>query len=156
MLKKIYFFWIISILLSFLGFRLIENGFTVKPDLISGNGNLGIAIMMLLSPIFISGYFLTYKMTREISYNAMTRKLRIVILSLSLICCVLLLFPIVNYTNELIISLGGTPSNPNSRIYRFGWLNQYTNSIYFNVFTFLLTHIIAVIIGILSFIKIKP
>lgn len=155
-LKKIYIFGGISILLSFLGFYLIENTFTIKPNVISGNGNLGLLIILLLSPIFIAGYILTYKMAREISYNALTRKLSIAILSLSLICCVLLIFPVVNYTSELIIALGGTPSNPDSRIYRFGWFNQYTNSIYFNAYTFLLTHIIAVIIGILSVIRIKP
>lgn len=153
MLKKRYIFWFISILLSFLGFFLIENTFTIKPEVISGNGNFGILILMLLSPFFISSYFLTYKLAREISFNTMTRIIRVVILSLSLICCALLIFPIFNYASELIIALGGTPSNPDSRIYRFGWFNQYTNSIYFNFYTFLLTHIIAVIIGIQSVIR---
>jgi ABC-type Fe3+ transport system permease subunit len=152
-LIKKYIFWFISILLSFLGFYVIENTFTIKPNVISGNGNLGILIIMLLSPIFILSYYLTYKLGREVSYNATTRKLRVFILSLAFICCSLLIFPIVNYTNELIIALGGTPSNHESRIYRFGWFNQYTNSMYFNVYTFLLTHTLAVIIGILSAIR---
>ncbi|MGE7601394.1 hypothetical protein ACQKL5_02700 [Peribacillus sp. NPDC097675] len=155
-MKKIYFFCFISILLSFLGFYLIENMFTINPDVWSGNGNFGILIMLLFSPIFILSYFLTYKMSREISYNKLKRKISVVILTLALISCTLLILPIVNYTSELIIALGGTPSDPDSKIYRFGWFNQYTNSIYFNVYTFLLTHIIAVIIGILSVIRIKP
>ncbi|WP_188208091.1 hypothetical protein [Alkalibacillus aidingensis] len=154
-MKKIYIFGFISILLTFLGFYLIENMFTINPDVWSGNGNLGILIMMLFSPIFILSYFLTYKISREISYNIMKRKIRVVILTLALISCALLILPIVNYARELVIALGGTPSNPNSKIFRFGWFNQYTNSIYFNVYTFLLTHIIAVIIGILSVIKNK-
>ena len=141
--------WFISILLSFLGFYLIEHMFTIKPDVWSGNGNLGILIMMLFSPVFILSYFTTYKMTREISSSTMKMNLRVVILTLSLFCCTFLIFLIINYTSELIIALGGTPSNPNSKIYRFGWFNQYTNSMYFNVYTFLLTHIITVIIGIL-------
>ncbi|WP_246147067.1 hypothetical protein [Bacillus massilioanorexius] len=86
----------------------------------------------------------------------MNRIKRIFFLSISFICCVLLIFPIVSYTSELIIALGGTPSNPDSRIYRFGWFNQYTNSIYFNVYTFLLTHIIVAIIGFLSIKRMKP
>lgn len=155
LLKKIYIFCFISILLTFLGFYLIENMFTINPDVWSGNGNLGILIMIIFSPIFILSYFFTYKISREIAYYKMRRKIRVVILTLALISCTLLILPIVNYTSELIIALGGTPSAPDSKIYRFGWFNQYTNSIYFNVYTFLLTHIIAVIIGILSVIKIK-
>lgn len=130
--------------------------FTINPDVWSGNGNLGILIMMLFSPIFILSYFLTYKISREISYNKLKRKISLALLTLALISCTLLILSIVNYTSELIIALGGTPSDPDSKIYRFGWFNQYTNSIYFNVYTFLLTHIIAVIIGILSVIRIKP
>ncbi|WP_019241781.1 hypothetical protein [Bacillus sp. AP8] len=155
-MKNIYISWVISILLSFLGFYLIENTFTIKPDVISGNGNLGMLIILLLSPLFITSYFLTYKLSKEISYNTMNRIKRIFFLSISFICCVLLIFPIVSYTSELIIALGGTPSNPDSRIYRFGWFNQYTNSIYFNVYTFLLTHIIVAIIGFLSIKRMKP
>lgn len=154
-MKKIYIFGVIIILLSLLGFYLIENIFTIKPNVTSGNGNLGILIIFLLSPIFIASYFFTYKMAREISYNIKKKRIRVFILSLSLICSIILVFQIVNYINELIIALGGTPSNPDSRIYRFGWFNQYTNSMYFNLFTFLLTDIITFIIGNLSVIKRK-
>jgi hypothetical protein len=140
-------------LLSFFGFYLIENIFTIKPDVISGNGNLGILIIVLFSPIFIASYFFTFKVVRENLINVKNRNLSVAILFLSLISCTLLIYQIINYTNELIIALGGTPTNPNSRIYRFGWFNQYTNSIYFNVYTFLLTHILAIIIGVLSTIR---
>jgi hypothetical protein len=152
-LEKRYVFWFISLLLSFFGFYLIENIFTIKPDVISGNGNLGILIIVLFSPIFIASYFFTFKVVRENLINVKKRNLSVAILFLSLISCTLLIYQIINYTNELIIALGGTPTNPNSRIYRFGWFNQYTNSIYFNVYTFLLTHILAIIIGVLSTIR---
>jgi hypothetical protein len=152
-LEKRYVFWFISLLLSFFGFYLIENIFTIKPDVISGNGNLGILIIVLFSPIFIASYFFTFKVVRENLINVKNRNLSVAILFLSLISCTLLIYQIINYTNELIIALGGTPTNPNSRIYRFGWFNQYTNSIYFNVYTFLLTHILAIIIGVLSTIR---
>jgi hypothetical protein len=108
---------------------------------------------MLFSPIFIASYFFTFKVVRENLINVKNRNLSVAILFLSLISCTLLIYQIINYTNELIIALGGTPTNPNSRIYRFGWFNQYTNSIYFNVYTFLLTHILAIIIGVLSTIR---
>jgi len=93
---------------------------------------------------------LTFQFVKEKSNNAENRKMNAWILLLSLIFCVFLMAAIVNYANELVIALGGTPANPDSRIYRFGWFNQYTNSIYFNVYTFLMTHIIVVMAAVLS------
>ncbi|MCJ1909009.1 hypothetical protein [Planococcus ruber] len=146
---------VIFVLLSFLGFYLIENVFTIEPQVTSGNGNLGMLIILLLSPIFFVSYFYTFKKTREVFYKVQKKIIKALILSLLLLLIVVLVFLNIEYTNELIIALGGTPSDPDSRIFRFGWFNQYTNSIYFNLYTFLLTHILAVIIGILSAIRNK-
>lgn len=151
--KKKSIFWIISLLLSFLGFFLIEKIFTIKPDVISGNGNLGLLIIMLFSPVFIASYFFTFKLVKEKSNNVKNRKINAWILLLSLIFCVVLMAAILNYANELVIALGGTPADPDSRIYRFGWFNQYTNSIFFNGYTFLMTHMIVVMAGVLSVIR---
>ncbi|GGI11844.1 hypothetical protein [Gottfriedia solisilvae] len=151
-MKKREIFWSVSLFLSFLGFYLIENVFTIKPNVISGNGNLAILAILFFSPIFITSYFLTYKQARQIANNTKNRKIA-VILSCFIVCFTVLIFILVDYTSELFVALGGTPSNPDSRIYRFGWFNQYTNSIYFNVYTFLLTHIMVVIVGILSFVR---
>lgn len=151
-MKKTFKFWVVSLVLSYLGFYLIENIFTIRPDVTSGNGNLGILVIIVFMPIFILSYFLTYKLSREVSFTYKNRKMKVVILSLLVLCCALLIFLIVNFTDELVIALGGTPSNPDSRIYRFGWFNQYTNSLFFNAYTFILTHIAAVVPGIvLSF-----
>ncbi|WP_264739496.1 hypothetical protein [Cytobacillus firmus] len=141
-------YWILSFLFSFSGFYLIEHLFTEEPHVISGNGNLGILIIFLFTPVFISSWIFTYKLAKAkfVKNNKMT----IGIFLFALAGCVLLMIAIYDYTNELIIALGGTPDNPESRIYRFGWFNQYTNSLYFNIYTFFLTHIITVILGILS------
>ncbi len=64
-MKRKYIYWFVSLLFSFVGFYLIENTFTIKPDVISGNGNLGIVMIILFSPIFIVSYFLTFKLVRE-------------------------------------------------------------------------------------------
>lgn len=130
-MKKTFKFWVVSFVLSYLGFYLIENIFTIRPDVTSGNGNLGILVIIVFMPIFILSYFLTYKLSREVSFTYKNRKMKVVILSLLVLCCALLIFLIVNFTDELVIALGGTPSNPDSRIYRFGWFNQYTNSLFF-------------------------
>ncbi|RBP96614.1 hypothetical protein DFO70_101427 [Cytobacillus firmus] len=141
-------FWVLCFLFSFLGFYLIEHLFTVKPHVISGNGNLGILVILLFTPVFISSWVYTFKLVN--AKIVKDSKMTIGILVFSLACCVLLMIEMNDYTGELITALGGTPDNPESRIYRFGWFNQYTNSLYFNVYTFFLSHIITVILGILS------
>lgn len=133
---------------SFFGFYLIEHVFTVKPHVISGNGNLGILVILLFSPVFISSWVYTFKLVK--AKIVIDSKMTIGILLFAFAVCVLLMIIINDYTSELITAFGGTPDNPESRIYRFGWFNQYTNSLYFNVYTFFLTHIITVILGILS------
>jgi hypothetical protein len=144
--KQIY--WSLSLLFSFFGFYLIEHLFTVKPHVVSGNGNLGILVIFLFSPVFICSWVYTFKLTKTTILK--NNKMAIGILLFSLAVSALLMIEIYDYTSELIMALGGKPDNPESRIYRFGWFNQYTNSLYFNVYTFFLSHIIAVIFSVFS------
>lgn len=144
-----YFTWGL-LLLSFVGFIAIERLFTIPPDTISGNRNLGILAILGLSPFFIAAYFLTAKRTRTILADRNSKKLNMIIFTLCFVSLFLLLFAIINYTHELVAALGGSPANENSRIYRFGWFNQYTNSLFFNVYTFFLFCLSSVIIGVFS------
>ena len=144
--KKVY--WSLSFLFSFFGFYLIEHVFTVNPHVVSGNGNLGILIIFLFTPVFISSWVYTFKLAKATLLK--NNKMAIGILLFSLAVSALLMVGIYDYTSELILALGGKPDNPESRIYRFGWFNQYTNSLYFNVYTFFLSQIIAVVFGIFS------
>nr|WP_245349947.1 hypothetical protein [Cytobacillus eiseniae] len=142
----------ISFILSLLGFYLIESKFTIHPAVISGNGNLAIIIILLFSPVFIASYFYTFKLVRMHLKNSRSIIFPVILLFLSIISCIYLIGLIADYANELIIDLGGTPSNPQSRIYRFGWFNQYTNSLFFNNYSFILTQLLAVIVGVLTII----
>lgn len=144
--KKVY--WSLSFLFSFFGFYLIEHVFTVNPHVVSGNGNLGILIIFLFTPVFISSWVYTFKLAKATLLK--NNKMAIGILLFSLAVSALLMIEIYDYIGELILALGGKPDNPESRIYRFGWFNQYTNSLYFNVYTFFLSQIIAVVFGIFS------
>jgi hypothetical protein len=150
-LSKKLIFWILSFLFSFFGFYLIEHLFTVNPHVTSGNGNLGILVIFLFTPVFISSWVYTFKLVK--TKMVKDGKITVGILLFSLAGCVLLMIEMNDYTSELITALGGTPDNPDSRIYRFGWFNQYTNSLYFNVYTFFLSHIVTVILGNLSAIR---
>ncbi|MEO2078234.1 MAG: hypothetical protein ABGX20_23135 [Bacillus sp. (in: firmicutes)] len=149
--KNIY--WMTSLLLSFLGFLIIEHPFTINPHTISGNGNLGIVVIFIFSPVFITSYILTFKHVRDKLITLHNRKINARILTLSLILCAILIAAIIHYTNDLITALGGDPTNPESRIYRFGWFNQYTNSLFFNVYTFLISHIFTVMLSVLAAVK---
>lgn len=150
-MRKKLIFWILFFLFSFFGFYLIEHLFTVRPHVISGNGNLGILVIFLFTPVFITSWVYTFKLVK--AKIVKDGKMTIGILFFLLAGCVLLMIEMNDYTSDLITALGGTPDNPESRIYRFGWFNQYTNSLYFNAYTFFLSHIITVILGILSAIR---
>lgn len=145
-MKKSRLIWKVSFLLSFIGFLLIENAFTIEPDVTSGNGNLGILIILLFSPAFLASYISTFKLAKEKMEQVKKKRKSLIIKLLTIVICVLA-FMVIDNAKELIQALGGTPDDPHSRIYRFGWFNQYTNSMYFNVYTFFMSHIAAVMIG---------
>ncbi|WP_245629837.1 small integral membrane protein 15 [Domibacillus robiginosus] len=145
-----YMIWVILLVVSFSGFIVLEKVFTMPPNVTSGNGNVGLLVILCLSPFFIASCFATVKITKRILAGRSSQKLTVLVLILCLVSSLFLLFAITDYANELIAALGGSPANENSRIYRFGWLNQYTNSLFFNVYTFLLTHVFSVIVGVLS------
>ncbi|GEN45542.1 hypothetical protein [Alkalibacillus haloalkaliphilus] len=147
-MKRLYVYWIGALVISGIGFYYV-NVMTVSPDVISGNGNLGLLVSILFLPVWVMGLYWSYRVARNRSQNQQKVYLFILIVVL-LICGSLLAFPLINNAHELINHLGGTPTDPDSVIYRFGWLNQYTNSMFFNLYTFLIIHILAVVIGIIS------
>jgi hypothetical protein len=107
--------------------------FTVKPHVISGNGNLGLIFVVptMISFIFFAKSF--WKWLGLLRVNA-SRSTMIIVGAFVLF----ILFSILEYkfAINLINDLGGSPKEPASRIYRFPWLNQYTNTLFINVYTF--------------------
>lgn len=122
--------------------------FRVNPHTISGNGNLALVVIIPLLPLLITFYLLI----GIISHKIFTRlKTTILLLYLS-VCAVILWIGTaleIEYVQELLKQLGGRPEVPESRIYRFPWLNQYTNTIYFNAFTFSLSLVLSSLVGAL-------
>ncbi|MBD8069462.1 hypothetical protein [Bacillus sp. PS06] len=108
---------------------------TIPPDTISGNGNIAI----LLLPIVLFTYTgLLYLVWKEVNQLLKTKNNRFVYLFIGAATLILIVCIIeeIQFTQELITQLGGGPDVPDSRIYRFGWFNQYTNTIYVNAYTF--------------------
>ena len=133
---------IVAALLSIVGFVLI-GWFTASPDVTSGNGNPAI----LFIPVAIVPYIvLLVEFARHVQKQNRKRIVWLPVLLFGLIVaggCEFLL------VSGLIYELGGGPDVMTSRIYRFGWFNQYTNTFYFNVFTYLSGLILTGMVGTL-------
>jgi hypothetical protein len=103
---------------------------TIDPQTISGNGNLALLLIIpfiMMLTIFLTALFLFFK-------EVINRRWKLL---LSVILPLIIIFSLARIwqdSSELISLLGGGPENPDSRIYRFPWLNQYTNTIFFNVY----------------------
>ena len=144
--KKLMIFCFIFMVLSLSGFALIA-GSTMNPSQYSGNGNFAILFTMPTVPIYlIFLYYLSRWVYKAI--NGVSVKNRLTFLVCMAVVFVVLIFLEVRYIQNLVILLGGGPESPESRIYRFGWYNQYTNTFYFNWITFCLGMIISVMTSI--------
>ncbi|WP_066304987.1 hypothetical protein [Bacillus sp. FJAT-29814] len=127
--KKRYVLLLVIFVLSAAGFFLIHES-TIKPYQMSGNGNFGILFMMPTVPIYL---IFLFQFGRIMTNVALKSK---ILLILAVIVFSILLFLEMALVENLVAELGGGPENPASRIYRFGWFNQYTNTLFFNWVTF--------------------
>ncbi|MBB6637778.1 hypothetical protein [Cohnella thailandensis] len=114
---------------------------TIKPHRISGNGNPGIAALaigwLLLAAL---GFFYWIRLSRWKRSRRTDSVLFFV--SIGVLGAALRLEHL--HIAELLDALGGGVGDPESRIYRFGFLNQYTNTFYYN------GYLIAAVVAILS------
>lgn len=107
--------------------------FTINPNVYSGNGNLG---LLVLFPALIIFMFFAHSFWVTSGYLHLSSKSWKVIFLGSLFLLLLFFFLEYRFVLMLIDSLGGTPKIETSRIYRYPWLNQYTNTFFVNYFTF--------------------
>lgn len=109
--------------------------FTFGPDVFSGNGNPVILLFPFVILTFSLFGFEWFVRLREAQFLPKTwRRLFIAALVLFIASIILEIF----FVKDLVQQLGGTPANVDSRIYRYPWLNQYTNTLFVNVYTFLI------------------
>ncbi|MFB9330910.1 hypothetical protein ACFFSY_33630 [Paenibacillus aurantiacus] len=101
----------------------------------SGNGNLGILFIIPAIPLYLIALIFTYRIVGPLLDGAKTMLWGAMGLPLVILLCILGEYV---YVDNLIRHLRGGPGNPDSVIYNFGWLNQYTNRIYFNAYTFVI------------------
>lgn len=125
---------IIYFLLCLVAILMVKE-FSFSSESFSGNGNPVILIFPFVLLTFgLFGYELFLKL-KDAAFKRTTWRNFVV-------CSFIVLFAAsvleISYFNELIQKLGGPPTNEESRIYRFPWLNQYTNTIFVNFYSFLI------------------
>ncbi|WHZ03886.1 hypothetical protein QNH48_04280 [Neobacillus sp. YX16] len=114
---------------------LMVKEFSFSPETFTGNGNPVILIFPFVLLTFgLFGYELFLRL-KEASFKKSAWRNVVICSFIFFLAASMLEF---EYFNELIQKLGGTPTNEESRIYHFPWLNQYTNTIFVNFYTFLI------------------
>jgi hypothetical protein len=106
--------------------------FTFKPNVISGNGNLG---LLFVVPALV--FFILFVRSLWKQLGTLQLKLSTYLTIGWLAFAVLLMLSILEYklAIELVNNLGGSPKIVASKIYRYPWLNQYTNTMFINIYT---------------------
>lgn len=115
----------------------------------SGNGNPGI-VVLILSLILLT-IFLIHLVLKSIES---LRKLpptitSIVIPALSLVTLVLMIFGELHTISALEQNLNGFTNDKDSVVFRFGWINQYTNTLFYNGYILMFGISIAMLVSCL-------
>lgn len=126
---------------------IIEYFFTFQPENTVKHGNLGIVGIVLVAPFILLSSFITFRFSTELSRHAQDKMLRNILLIAGVGLVLVTSYYAWQYKNEVYASLGGTTSDPNSKIYGFPILNEYTNRAVINYYTFLLIHTLSAIAG---------
>lgn len=140
--------WLISMGISLFGVLLIEHFFTMKlGDEASVSGNLGALGLALTAPFILLSLFITFRYFLTISRNSADPLMRSIYIGFGIVFLIAITYFAVDYKNSIFAQLGGTTKDPNSSIYGFPWLNEYTNRVYINFYTFATSHALVAIVG---------
>lgn len=125
---------VLYLIISIIGFYLVSL-FTIPPNVTSGNGNLALLFIPIAIAFYIALVVIIVKEANRLIIKLPTS----FIVILAFASCILLYSIIekeIKLIYELYATLGGYSNNPSSKIYRLDLLNQYTNIIFFNHFTY--------------------
>ena len=139
--------WLISLGISLFVFLMIEHFFTIQPEGTSGSGNLGAVGIALVLPFLILSLFTTFRYLSTFVNQTKDPLNRVFTIISMIVLLNIFIYFAYSYQQDVFESLGGSTSNPNSQIYQYPLLNQYTNHIFFNFYTFGLVHTFSGLIG---------
>lgn len=123
--------------------------FRLKPGgHLSGNGNPALLFVFIFLPVYVL-FLIGNVVIAQWYFNLEIRQAKYH-LGLLIFMIVLMLFCIgckTLYYREIFYTLGGFSDSAQSAIYRWSNLNQYTNTAYFNVFTYTIGLLASLVIG---------
>ena len=134
--------WLISMGISLFGVMLIQQFFTMKPDDVAQAGNLGALGIALAAPFILLSLFITYRFFLVSSRQVRDQLMRLIYLIFGVALLVVLTFYANEFKNDVYASLGGNTHTQGSQIYGFPTLNEYTNHVFLNFYTFGIGHVI--------------
>ncbi|WP_340015862.1 hypothetical protein [Paenibacillus sp. FSL K6-1318] len=103
---------------------------------VSGNGNLGLLVLFPSLLTFLILCIWTTTLSKWWLYDQLQRwggKMHALIPLVAFLLCVLSVAWELHIIDELRMQLNGFTNDSDSAVYRFGWLNQYTNTLFYNI-----------------------
>ena len=147
--------WLISIGISLFGVMIIEHFFSLSPEGVANGGNLGAVGIALIIPFILLSLITTFRYFTEATRNFNDNILKVILIIAGIGLIVVTAYYANEYKNEVYASLGGTTKDVTSIIYGFPTLNEYTNRIFINFYTFAFVHTISAVAGGI-FAMVKP
>lgn len=139
--------WLISVGISLFGVLLIEHFFTMEPDAIANGGNLGALGLALVLPFVLLSLFITFRYFTELTRTAKDSFMRSIYTGFGFALLIFVVYYAIGYKNDVYATLGGDTKTAGSIIYGFPLLNEYTNRVFINFYTFTAVHLISALAG---------
>ncbi|MFJ8237247.1 nucleoside-diphosphate sugar epimerase [Ureibacillus sp. NPDC094379] len=143
--------WLISLGITLIGFLIIQQFFTIQPEGVSANGNLGLVGIVIVIPFLLLSLFTTYRFFLVGMKEGKDQVMKIISIFGGFFMIAILIYLVIEYKNSVITSL-----ESDIKIDEFPQLNQYTYDIFFNFYTYALVHTVCGVFGtIVGFIQSK-
>ena len=139
--------WLISLGISLLGFLIIGHFFTIQPDEFMSNGSLGFIGIIFVLPFLLLSIFTTFRFFFTFTQATTNQLMKTLSIGGGFLLIAVLVYLTLKYKNENLSSIGEAIIEPNPIFFNLPMLNEYTYTIYFNFYTFALTHVIIAVIA---------
>lgn len=141
--------WLISMAISLFGVMMIEHFFTLKGDEHNATGaNLGIFGLALVVPFILLSIFITVRFFMHYARTANDKIMRTIIMIFTFAFIFVVGYFAIDYRADVYAELGGNQNDSTSIIYGMSVLNEYTNRVFINMYTYFFIHAIAAFIGL--------
>lgn len=142
--------WLISLAISLFGVMMVEHFFTLKVDENNSTGtNLGIFGLALVIPFLLLSLFITVRYFIHYARTTKDKMMRTIVFIFTVAFIAVVGYFAIDYRADVYVELGGSHQQVGSKIYGMSLLNEYTNRIFFNLYTFFFVHSIAAVIGMM-------